>query len=321
MNSFEQNEKIRQELAQTIKNLQIIVNRNEPFSTIEKDILLQCLRNLYLLTLQYHPQNKIHYEGEMTSSDKKNDFSDLNHTEKEEKAKTPDEVPHLQEDIVVEEPLFDDFLSEETTAEKTEEEKIEQNAELSMEEMPATEKEEEISKSPIPSAESIEAPEDIIDFLAPQPTIKEEPTLADISKEEKEQKNVSTPEKNTAADAKPALLFGEEELQKATQPAAKRSLNDLLNEQKKDNSIANKFRQSRVEDLSKAISLNDKFLFIKELFQNKGGDFSNAIQTLNKCETMEDAMDEIELLIKYYGWDTSTESYLSFCDLVKRKFQ
>lgn len=319
MNSFEQNEKIQQELAQTIKNLQIIVDRKEPFSTIEKDILLQCLRNLYLLTLQYNPQNKIHYEGEMTSSEQKNEFSDLNHTEKngEEKSETSAETPKTDENIVVEEPLFNDFLSEETSAQTKTEEKAEIEPKISADKTES--QAEDASDTPALSPENIEKAEDIIDFLTPQPTAKEE---TDNNKEKTEVKSAPEPEQNNSAPAaKPALLFGEEELQKASQPAAKRSLNDLLNEQKKDNSIADKFRQSKVEDLSKAISLNDKFLFIKELFQNKGGDFSNAIQTLNKCETMEDAMDEIELLIKYYDWDTSSETYLSFCNLVKRKFQ
>ena len=41
-----------------------------------------------------------------------------------------------------------------------------------------------------------------------------------------------------------------------------RSLNDLFNEQKQD--LGDKFQQTKITDLTKAMSINDKFLFIRE---------------------------------------------------------
>ena len=57
-----------------------------------------------------------------------------------------------------------------------------------------------------------------------------------------------------AATAAPAA----EEPAPAPQP--KRSLNDLLG--KEDNSLASQFQHSHIDDLSKAISLNDKFFLL-----------------------------------------------------------
>jgi hypothetical protein len=99
-----------------------------------------------------------------------------------------------------------------------------------------------------------------------------------------------------------------------------RSLNDLLLEQIEDKSLNNKFHEAKIEDLSKAISLNDKFLYIRELFKNQGTEFSKAIQTLNRCNTIEEAFAEIEKLKKFYFWDSTSEAYLSLCDLIRRKF-
>lgn len=101
-------------------------------------------------------------------------------------------------------------------------------------------------------------------------------------------------------------------------PQPKRSLNDLLG--KEDNSLASQFQHSHIDDLSKAISLNDKFLYIKELFKGKGEDFSKAIQKLNVCPNIDEAFQTIDMLKKYYAWDTDSSAYLALCDLVRRKF-
>ena len=68
------------------------------------------------------------------------------------------------------------------------------------------------------------------------------------------------------------------------------------------------------------MSINDKFLFIRELFKNKSEEFSRAIQTLNNCENIEEAFDIMEGLKKQYFWDSTSSAYLALCDLVRRKF-
>lgn len=101
--------------------------------------------------------------------------------------------------------------------------------------------------------------------------------------------------------------------------AEKKSLNDLLST-REDISLGAKFQNARVKDLSKAISINDKFLFIRELFRNKGEEFSKSIQQLNACNTIDEAFDLMETMKKYYAWDTTAQAYLKLCDLVRRKF-
>lgn len=113
------------------------------------------------------------------------------------------------------------------------------------------------------------------------------------------------------------LLFVEEI---AAPTVEKKSLNDLLTEKKEDNSIGSRFQQSKIQDLTKAISINDKFLFIRELFKSKGEEFSASLHRLNNCATIEEAFNVMEELKNYYFWDTTSSAYLSLCDLVRRKF-
>ena len=100
----------------------------------------------------------------------------------------------------------------------------------------------------------------------------------------------------------------------------KRSLNDLLNESKEDKSLNTKFQNVKVNDLTKSISINDKFLFIRELFKNRGEEFSAAIQKLNNCQNIDEAFNYMETLKKQYFWDSTSSAYLTFCDLIRRKF-
>jgi hypothetical protein len=100
----------------------------------------------------------------------------------------------------------------------------------------------------------------------------------------------------------------------------KKSLNDLLTEKKDDQTLGARFQQSGISDLTKAIAINEKFTFIRELFHNSGVDFSNAIQKLNECKNLDTAFILIEELKHQYLWDTTSTSYLLLCDLVRRRF-
>lgn len=99
-----------------------------------------------------------------------------------------------------------------------------------------------------------------------------------------------------------------------------RSLNDLFNERKEDHSLGTQFQHAKVKDLTKAISINDKFTYIKELFNNHGEEFSDAVHKLNQCTNIEEAFDLLEEFKKHYYWDATSTAYLSLCDLIRRKY-
>jgi len=118
------------------------------------------------------------------------------------------------------------------------------------------------------------------------------------------------------AKPQPTTLFDEMLFSKPE----KKSLNDLLTDKKDDNSLGTKFQQSHIPDLTKAIAINEKFTFIRELFRNNGVEFSNAIQKLNECNHIDDAFALMEDLKHQFVWDTTSSAYLTLCDLVRRRF-
>ena len=137
--------------------------------------------------------------------------------------------------------------------------------------------------------------------------------------EEQRRKEEEQKKQNAPADEDDLLQF----IPKT--PAAKttttqRSLNDLFTEKDGDHSLGAQFQNAKVHDLTKAISINDKFTYIKELFNNKGEEFSAAITSLNQCRNMEEAFTCLEGLKQKYFWDSTSTTYLSLCDLLRRKF-
>ena len=151
------------------------------------------------------------------------------------------------------------------------------------------------------------AEDDILQFIPPKQPKPEQPKV------EQPKPKQPKPEHPKVEQPKP-------EQPKPQQPKQQRSLNDLFNEKREDHSISSQYQHAKVGDLTKAISINDKFIYIKELFHNRGEDFSASIRLLNECSNLEEAFDCLEQLKQKFFWDTKTDAYLSFCDLLRRKY-
>lgn len=167
---------------------------------------------------------------------------------------------------------------------------------------PAPRQEPEKKEESVPVADSTEVP-------SPGPVTTEIP--------QGKNPEVVTPQE---PEIKIDQVYHAEVTVETTTSTQKRSLNDLLTEKKEDNSLNTKFQNAKIVDLTKSISINDKFLFIKELFRNRGEEFSQSIQALNNCRDIEEAFGVMEKLKKHYFWDSTSPAYLALCDLVRRKF-
>ena len=163
---------------------------------------------------------------------------------------------------------------------------------------------EEVAEAEVVLEEDNHEEDDILQFIPPKNApAQPQPTPTPTPKPEPVQKPA------------PASV-PENPIQKPQQ----RSLNDLFNERREDHSISSQYQRAKVGDLTKAISINDKFIYIKELFHNRGEDFSVSIKLLNECKNMEEAFDCLEELKQKYFWDSKSDAYLSFCDLLRRKY-
>ena len=99
-----------------------------------------------------------------------------------------------------------------------------------------------------------------------------------------------------------------------------RSINDRLNESSPVE-LGTLLKASPVKELRKAIGVNDRFVFINELFRGDEPMYERSIKTINNFRILPEAeyWMERELKIKL-GWDDSREIVQHFYQLVRRRF-
>ena len=88
-----------------------------------------------------------------------------------------------------------------------------------------------------------------------------------------------------------------------------------------DNSLAAKLQQNPVPDLKSVIGINDKFLFVNELFGGSMEKYNKSIENLNDLKTLNGAMIYLNELKIELQWNSSNEAYLKLKDLISRKFE
>jgi len=97
------------------------------------------------------------------------------------------------------------------------------------------------------------------------------------------------------------------------------SLNDKLKQGRTE--LVEVLKESPVRDLRKAIGINDRFLFINELFRGDENMYERCIKTINNFNIYPEAEYWItrELKVKL-GWKDDSETANHFYQLVKRRF-
>ncbi len=98
------------------------------------------------------------------------------------------------------------------------------------------------------------------------------------------------------------------------------SINDKIGLSKTDNSIASKINEHHLNDIRKGIGINDKFLFIKELFNGNVGEYDESINKINLFTTVLETNVYIDSQKNKYNWDEKSEAFIAFKKLVDRKF-
>ncbi|MBQ6771674.1 MAG: hypothetical protein IJP44_11950 [Bacteroidales bacterium] len=88
-----------------------------------------------------------------------------------------------------------------------------------------------------------------------------------------------------------------------------------------DHSLAAKYQQNPVRDLKSVIGINDKFLFVNELFGGSMDKYNKSIENLNDLKTLNGAMIYLNELKIELQWNSSNEAYRKLSELVVRKFE
>jgi hypothetical protein len=97
------------------------------------------------------------------------------------------------------------------------------------------------------------------------------------------------------------------------------SLNDALKEETVE--VAEKLVDTPIEDLRKAISINDRYLFISMLFMGDENNFDRSIRTINSFNMLAEAQYWIQRELKVkMGWQDENGTVKHFYSLVRRRF-
>lgn len=161
---------------------------------------------------------------------------------------------------------------------------------------------------------------------------------AEVEAELEEIKRTAKEKSSIGAQNKPAILFdpiediptlthqqstkeepAKPEVNHASTNNNQDSLNDRLKETKAE--LFDSLKEAPIRDLKKAIGINDKFLFVNELFRGDDTMYERSIKTINGFSIYPEAEYWIKRELKLkLGWDDRNEVVKQFDQLVKRRF-
>jgi hypothetical protein len=87
-----------------------------------------------------------------------------------------------------------------------------------------------------------------------------------------------------------------------------------------DNSIGSQIAGRKIETLTGAFGINDRLLYINELFDGSGEAFSDAIKLLDSQPGLDAASMKIEELAFKNSWNPEEETVLEFLSIIKRRY-
>lgn len=294
------------EIQQKINEQEVkILNQQEPIPMLELDVQMMYIRILYdqYLTLRsFLMQN--------------NDSKDNNPEESIQKEEKP-----LDNQLSI----FDcESNLSPKKQEKTEEivEKVEEEEKV--------EKEEKEEETQAIEDDIIEIDLDNLEFVEEE----DDDEIEDKSTVDSPYKENFFPQINPMIDDKEpeiAVPTTKEVLQKTGIPiSSSNTVSDIykkeateINDQfsgKQESNVADKLQKTQTNDLMKAIDVNDKFLFIRELFNGNGSLFTEVVNTINEFPKITEAIEYFEEMKTKYRWKEESEAYKRMYALILKKY-
>ena len=93
-------------------------------------------------------------------------------------------------------------------------------------------------------------------------------------------------------------------------------VDEQIGTHKRDDDISSMLKTKPVGNLKDAIGINDKFLYIREIFYGNQSLYEEAISKLNSAASLDEARS---LIFTYTGEDEDNEALIQLLSLVKRK--
>lgn len=158
--------------------------------------------------------------------------------------------------------------------------------------------------------------------------IKTEEIIPEIKQEQSDSiVKINDDDGNYELDEKPnspilsSESFNDETLKPVVNDVKKQTLNEMLSSNQSNNNLSTRFVNLPSSDLKSVISLNDKLLFIKELFNGYNLAYSEAIEILNRFDSFESADNFLQ---KNYAvknkWNEKQSTVDRLYEILNRKY-
>lgn len=98
------------------------------------------------------------------------------------------------------------------------------------------------------------------------------------------------------------------------------SLHDKLESAKNGSTLAEKLQQHRIQDIKAALGINERFLFLNELFKGDTSAFEEAMDSLNTFGAFPEAAVYLNHLAGRYAWKQDGEAYQALVSITKRRY-
>jgi hypothetical protein len=157
--------------------------------------------------------------------------------------------------------------------------------------------------------ESIPIPDQPLPFNNPEFSTPM-PVRAEVTEQPVEEKQAPVPNQMNLIDA----------IVQDKKPDTAASVNDKF-VRNEDQSLAARLGKAPIKDLRTAIGINQKFLFMNDLFEGENTHYNEAVEKLNSFGTREEALRYLdkELSVRF-GWTVDDENVGSFRELVERRY-
>ena len=147
----------------------------------------------------------------------------------------------------------------------------------------------------------------------------ETPEPQRVSTEEKQVRS-EKPAKAGKKDSTDLFSMAEKETLADKFKEVPKSMHDKITTENPDKTLADKIGKSSIANLKNAIGINDKFLFINELFKGDIQEYNKTIDKLNSYTLLDETTGFLDELKAKYNWSEKPEAYQKLEDLIIRKF-
>ena len=158
--------------------------------------------------------------------------------------------------------------------------------------------------------------------VSPSPVIKSEPEFVPNPEPAAEPKAKLEPEQPKIEQPEPVAVKPTVEPQKEQAKPEVLTINERISAQMvAKQGVAEQLHTQSISDLKQAINLNDKLLFVKDLFNGYSLAYSEAIEILNRFTSFAEAEQFLKNnYVAKNHWDTKQETSEKFYALLKRRY-